>query len=261
MNGKWRLRGFDFHCHLDLCSNPSEMVKTCEKEKIFTLTVTTTPKAWVQNLSWTKSSRCVYAAPGLHPELAGERYCEITLLEKSIEESRLIGEIGLDGSPQHGKSWRIQKEVFIRALTKAQHLGGRVASIHSRRASKEVVKCLEENTTPNRVLPILHWFSGSIAIGRKAAELGCYFSVNHSTLEHKTGQALVKSLPENRLLMETDAPFTYLIDRKSKPADVVVTTEWLAAVRDIPVNEMRNILETNSRRVLAFADMDIDVQL
>jgi TatD DNase family protein len=252
------IRGFDFHCHVDLYPDPAGMIAACAKERIVTLAVTTTPKAWPQNRRWAEASNFVHAAPGLHPELAGQRHREIDLLEEYMEDSRLVGEIGLDGSPQHRKSWPLQQDVFVRALACAQRLGGRVVSIHSRRAAGPVVKCLQEHTTPDRVLPVLHWFSGSIAEGRRAAELGCYFSLNHRTLEHETGLALVRSLPEDRLLTETDAPFTSVGDRKSEPADVIGTVKRLAAARDISGADMRRVLAANAQRVFAFAGLEID---
>jgi TatD DNase family protein len=97
-----------------------------------------------------------------------------------------------DGRPQYRKSWDLQTDVFVRALKSAQRLGGRVVSVHSRRAANEVVKCIGEHTTTDRVLPILHWFSGSISAARRAVELGCYFSINRRTLEHEAGIALRK---------------------------------------------------------------------
>lgn len=258
MNDDQEIRGFDFHCHIDLYPDPAKVIAACEKKRIVTFAVTTTPKAWPQNRQWAEGSRYLYPAPGLHPELAGERHREIALLEEYMKESRLIGEIGLDGGPQYRKSRPAQEEVFARALTAAQRLGGRVVSIHSRRAANEVVTCLEEHTTPDRVLPILHWFSGSVSIAQKAASLGCYFSINHRTLEHETGLALVRSLPEDRLLTETDAPFTSVGDRESVPWDVIETAERLAAARDVPVVQMRRILGANARRVFAFGEVEID---
>jgi Tat protein secretion system quality control protein TatD with DNase activity len=70
---------------------------------------------------------------GLHPEGVGDRHQEVALLEEYMKESRLVGEIGLDGSPQYRKSWKIQTEVLVRALKSAERLGGRVVSLHSRR--------------------------------------------------------------------------------------------------------------------------------
>ena len=255
------IRGFDFHCHVDLYPDPPRVIAACERERIVTLAVTTTPKAWLQNRQWTEGSRYVFPALGLHPELASERHGEIALLEEHMGERRLIGEIGLDGSPKHRRSWRIQVEVFTRALTAAQRLGRCVVSIHSRRAASEVVECLEEHTTADRVLPILHWFSGSIAVGRKAASLGCYFSINHRTLEHESGLRLVRSLPEDRLLTETDAPFTSVGTRKSEPSDVIMTTKRLAVARDLSVAELRSILGANARQVFCFADVRTGMEL
>lgn len=258
MTDQLHVRGFDFHCHVDLYPDPAAMIAACQEQRIVTLAVTTTPKAWPQNRQWTQTSHYVHAAPGLHPELVGERHHETAMLEEHMKNSRLVGEIGLDGSPKHRKSWRLQMEVFVRALKRAQRLGGRVVSIHSRRAAGEVVRCLEEHTSRDRVLPILHWFSGPTADALKAASLGCYFSVNHRSLGHDKGLALVRSLPQDRLLTETDAPLTPANDRKDEPVDVVATAARLASARGTPMADMQRILAVNSRKVFRFADVDLN---
>jgi TatD DNase family protein len=254
-------RGFDFHCHIDLYPDPVGMIASCQKDQIVTLAVTTTPKAWPQNRKWAAQSVYTHAAVGLHPEVVGERHREVALLEEYMKDSRLVGEIGLDGSPQHRKSWPLQTDVFVRALASAQRLGGRVVSIHSRQAAKEVAAYLEEHTTPQRVLPILHWFSGSLAVARKAASIGCYFSINHRTLENDTGIALVRALPQDRLLTETDGPFTSVGERKSQPSDVMSTTKQLADIRGIPLQDMKRLLSSNAKRVFAFAGVNIEAPI
>jgi len=259
--GQATVRGFDFHCHIDLYPDPAGIIASCERTEIVTLAVTTTPKAWPQNLKWAAESLYVRAAVGLHPEVVAERYQELPLLEECIRESRLIGEVGLDGSPQLRKSWPRQIEVFSRVLREAQRLGGRIVSIHSRRATREVLECIAEHTTPGHVLPILHWFSGSKADAHKGATLGCYFSVNARSLEHDTGVALIRSLPEDRLLTETDGPFTASGHRASEPADVVRTVERLAAARGMAVPAMARVLATNAQRVFAFAGFEIEIDI
>jgi len=246
-------RGFDFHCHVDLFPDPVATIEACERGRIFTLAVTTTPKAWAQNRRWTAGRHYVHAALGLHPELVGERHTEIDLLEQLVTETAFIGEIGLDGSPQHRNSWQVQREVFIRTLCAAQRLGGRVASIHSRRAARQVLICLAEHTTTQRVLPILHWFSDTVTLARQAAEQGCYFSINHRMLSSRSGAAVVRGLPADRVLTETDAPFTDRADRESELRDVVTTVKQFAEIRGVPVDEMAAILAANAERVLAFA--------
>ena len=250
------VRGFDLHCHVDLFPDPVAMIAACEHERIVTLAVTTTPKAWIQNRRWTEASRYVHAAVGLHPELAGERHAEVDLLEQLIADTPFIGEVGLDRSPQYAKTLPLQRDIFIRALTAAQRLGSRVVSIHSRRAAKDVLDCLSEHTAPNRVMPILHWFSDAHVLARRAVSQGCYFSINHRMLESDAGATLVRSLPIDRILTETDAPFTGTQTRKSQPADVVETTQRLAGLRGVPVSEMRDSLAANTAHVFAFARID-----
>jgi TatD DNase family protein len=224
----------------------------CETARIVTLAVTTTPKAWDQNRKWTSGKRYIHAAVGLHPELVGDRHAEIDLLERLMVETPFIGEIGLDGSTPHRASLPAQRTVFTRVLKEAQRLGGRVLSIHSRRAAKDVVECLTANVSTDRVLPILHWFSDSVSSAERAARCGCYFSVNHRMLESAAGLALVRALPADRLLTETDAPFTMVGNRKAEPSDVVDTMARLAAARSVTLEAMTATLNANANRVFAF---------
>ena len=221
------------------------------------LAVTTTPKAWAQNREWTERSRYVYAALGLHPELVGKRYKEVSLLEEFMGQTRLVGEIGLDGSPRNRKSWERQIEVFSRALKRASDLGGRVLSIHSRRASDKVVETIALFTRADRVLPILHWYSGSKSTARKALDQGCYFSVNPRMLMNETGRELVESLPRERLLMETDAPFASVDSQKYDPALSVDAAEKVAQLKGIPTEEFKELLGKNARGVFGFAGIEL----
>ncbi|HJU03838.1 MAG TPA: Qat anti-phage system TatD family nuclease QatD [Nitrospiraceae bacterium] len=249
------IRGADFHCHVDLDRDPAALVEACERERIATVAVTTTPRAWPHNKKWMRDSRYVYPALGLHPELVAERYAELDLLERLLPESRLVGEVGLDGSRQHAASLPRQKEVFGTILSGAQALGGRVVTIHSRRAANDVIVMLEKLTTPDKLLPILHWFSGSMANARKAIAFGCYFSVNANMLETETGRSLIKNIPLERLLMETDSPFTSTDGRTSAPWDVIPTCDRLAKLLGTDAAALRTTIAQNSKRALAFAGL------
>lgn len=249
------VQGYDFHCHLDLFPDPAAAMADREKHRVVTIAVTTTPRAWAQNKLWTAGKRHVFAAVGLHPELACERFDEIDLLERLITESAFIGEIGLDGSPPHRRTLPMQRQNFVRILQTAQRLGRRVASIHSRRAAQHVLECLETHTTAARVLPILHWFSDRPSTAERAVEQGCYFSINHRMLASASGAALVRRLPADRLLTETDAPFTETGGRKSQPKDVLATASTLAGLRGVSIAEMSQQLGANAARVFAFAGL------
>ena len=252
------IRGFDFHCHVDLHPDPAVIIQQCERERIAVVAVTTTPKAWPQNYLWTKSSTYVFAAVGLHPELVGERFSEVELLEKRIRDSRFVGEVGLDGSPQHRPNYDKQREVFARTLDASQKHRGRVVTIHSRCATRDVITLIEEHIDPADVLCILHWFSGSAALMQRAIRAGCYFSVNTAMLKHDRGKTLVQSIPQDRLLTETDSPFTEIDDRKTVPWDALTTITQLAKLYGEPDSKMKNIITNNAKCVFQFAGINLE---
>lgn len=240
--------GFDFHCHVDLHKDPTAIIARCNVEKVFTLAVTTTPKAFPANVEWTANAAYVVPAIGLHPEVVGDRFAELPLLLSGIKRSAFIGEVGLDGSPQHKRSYTKQQEVFSQVLKTAQSEGGKVITIHSRRAARDVIDMIERLTTPDRVMCILHWFSGSRAEMVRAAAAGCYFSVNANMLDNEKAEPLLSAIPADRLLTETDAPFGQTELRASVPWDAISTEKRLATrfKRDAPCRE-------NALRVLQFA--------
>ena len=250
-------RAFDFHCHVDLHPNPPVLIRECEERRIKVFAVTTTPKAWPRNLEWTNCSKYVHTGVGLHPELVGKRFAEIDLLEETIAKTRLVGEIGLDGSPQHRVTYPKQKEVFKRALISAQKHGGRVITIHSRRAARDVIEAIEDHTDRSRVLCIMHWFSGSVAELRRAAELGCYFSVNSAMLRHERGIKLIQSIPRERLLTETDSPFTNVNGKKSVPWNTIDTCDQLAHLLDESRRAIEESIAENANQVFQFANITV----
>jgi TatD DNase family protein len=254
------IQGFDFHCHIDLHADPVSVMEECKQQRVVVVAVTTTPKAWPQNREWARGNDYIYSASGLHPELVGERYAEVGLLERQIRECQFVGEVGLDGSAQHRKSFEKQREVFRRVLDKAQEMGGRVLTIHSRRAARDVIEEIESRTDSQRVLCILHWFSGSVTDARRAVSAGCYFSVNRTMLANERGRSLVESLPSERLLTETDSPFTAVGSRKSMPWDVLTTTVQLADVRGTGSDEMAATMIENGERVLGFVGSELPVR-
>src|SRR5437868_891310 len=100
MNDEIQFNGVDFHCHLDLFQDYEAAIARAEAARIYTLTVTTTPKAWARNHELTRQTRFVRAALGLHPQLVAERAEELSLWERHLSETRYVGEVGLDAGPK-----------------------------------------------------------------------------------------------------------------------------------------------------------------
>ena len=233
MSNLQEAESFDFHCHVDLYPDPLKVIQECEAKKAFTLAVTTTPKAWKQNLEWTKSSKLVQPALGLHPELVGERFNELGLIEQYIDETCFIGETGLDGSLRYKSSWKVQKEIFCKILTMSCSSSPKVISIHSREASKEVIDILKPYTEFKKILCILHWYTGTLPDLKRALAIGCYFSINHKMLNTQKGCSIVRQLPLNRILTETDGPFTSTQTKVILPTDTVETIRSIASIKNM----------------------------
>jgi TatD DNase family protein len=121
----------DFHCHLDLYPDHAALIGECDRERVATLAVTTTPKAWQGNLSLASRSEMVRVGLGLHPQLISERASEIVLFEKLLIDSRYVGEVGLDAGPKFYRSFEVQERIFARVLSACNEQGNKVLSIHS----------------------------------------------------------------------------------------------------------------------------------
>ena len=240
----------DFHCHLDLYRDHGAAVKACERAGVRTLAVTTTPRAWPRNQALTSSTRHVRAALGLHPQLVAERVDELSIWMQYLSQTRYVGEVGLDAGPRFYRSLDTQKHVFRRVLQACAEHGDKVLSVHSVRAVKAVLDAIETYLPPSRGKIVLHWFTGTQAEARRAIELGCYFSINAEMLKSDRHRGLVTSLPLERMLTETDGPFTMREGRPTEPSDVRHAVEALGALRHLPASRMRELIRDNLRTML-----------
>ncbi len=132
----------DFHCHLDLYPDPHAVAQDCAARGLYVLSVTTTPSAWKGTSALAAGAPRIRTGLGLHPQLAHERKRELELFERLLPETRYVGEIGLDGAPEYKPYWSDQMAVFKRILDACRNAGGRILSIHSRRAASAVLDVL-----------------------------------------------------------------------------------------------------------------------
>jgi TatD DNase family protein len=242
--------GVDFHCHLDLYPDFVTAIATAEAARIYTLTVTTTPKAWPRNHELTRGTRYVRAALGLHPQLVAERAGELALWEHHLAEARYIGEVGLDAGPRFYKSLDVQKQVFRTILERCADAGGKILTVHSVRSVPMVLDMIERHLPRNRGVAVLHWFTGTKAEARRAAAFGCYFSINAEMMRSERGRALVAELPMDRLLTETDGPFTQMDGRPTEPTDARKAIDTLARVRNLAANTVDKAVRANLQTLL-----------
>lgn len=238
----------DFHCHLDLYPNALEVYAQTVERNTFTWLVTTSPRAFTATSRVLGSHGNILITPGLHPEIAHERHGELADLLEQIKHVSAVGEVGLDGSRRFQHSYETQRKVFTAAIAQCAAVGGRVLSIHSRQAVKDVLSVLAQH--PGFGTAVLHWFTGTVAELKAASDMGCWFSIGPAAFNSASGKSLAKKLPRDRVVPESDGPFAQVDGATVMPWSSDNTAELLARAWDLPVSEVKLRLEANSRRLI-----------
>lgn len=241
----------DLHCHLDLYPNPVAVVAKCRELGLYVLSVTTTPSAFDGTVALAKDAPRIRTGLGLHPQLARERRSELPLFEKLLPRTPYVGEIGLDGAPECRPYWDDQMTVFESALAACQAVGGRIMSLHSRRAATQVLDGLQRY--PGAGTAVFHWFSGNPRELERAAATGCWFSVGPAMLASTKGRALATLMPRDRVLTETDGPFAKVDGAAALPWDCQLAVAGLADLWGQRPEEIKKRLKQNLRRLTGVA--------
>lgn len=205
----------DLHCHLDLYKDPHAIVERCSKLRLYVLSVTTVPSAFEGTIALTANTNRIRTALGLHPELAATRMHEIPLFERLVNRTRYVGEVGLDGSKDHRVSLDQQTVVLSDILKICARAGGRIISLHSRGATGIILDLISTHMTAGKF--ILHWYLGNTRQVAHAAEMGCWFSVSPKMLTSSRGQAVAAAMPRDRVLPESDGPFSVVNGQPTCP--------------------------------------------
>ncbi len=206
----------------------------------------------------------VYAAVGMHPHdakrLDGAALAELRELARQPKVVA-VGEIGLDfyrnlSPPEQ------QRRAFRAQLAWAAKLGKPVV-IHDRDAHDEILDVLAEWASDLRHSPlagrlgVLHTFSGDQAMAKRAIELGFYISIS-GPVTYKNARQLpevVRALPLERLLVETDSPFLTPHPHRGKrnePAYVRLVAEAIADLKGVSFNALAEVTTANAQRLFQF---------
>jgi TatD DNase family protein len=211
------------------------------------------PAIWRSTIELAQKHAAIRFTLGLHPNHANEDANPIWLeLRRLINETRpiAIGEIGLDYFRDYALK-ATQLRVFGRQLDLAAEFQLPVV-IHQREAEDDLRAVLRERR--GQVPWILHSFDGSQELADEALAAGCYFGVGG--LMTRAGSAglreILKSVPLDRLLLETDSP--YLVpkgvkNRRNEPANIPLIAESLAALLERPLGEIARQTTANAERV------------
>ncbi|MCZ7535252.1 MAG: TatD family hydrolase [Acidimicrobiia bacterium] len=209
-----------------------------------------------QALTLAGTHREVLASVGLHPHDASQLPAVWGMLEPLIHADRVvaIGETGLDHHYMHSSA--DEQEASFRTHIRLAKRVDRALVVHTREAWDETFRLLEEEGLPERV--VIHCFSGGADEARRAVDLGAYVSFSGIVSFPKADdvRAAVAVVPDDRLLVETDAPFLAPAPhrgRPNEPAYVSLVGAAVAAAKGVDATTVERLTRENAARVYGLA--------
>lgn len=194
----------------------------------------------------------LFATVGMHPHDAkGISEEDLARLKKLSQEPKVvaIGETGLDFYYTHSPR-EVQIEIFCRFIHMARESNLPLV-VHDRDAHQEIADILQQEGG-GKLEGVIHCFTGDYEAARRFLDLGFYLSFS-GIVTFKNAEALrdvVRKVPLDRMLVETDSPYLAPVPNRGKrnePAFVRLVAEKIAEVRSIPPNEVAGITARNTQ--------------
>lgn len=254
----------DHHCHLDFPQFASDLAgvvtRAHENGVGMMVTISTRVRQFASVLAVAERFDSVYCSVGTHPHNADEE--RDVPVDTIIDLSRhpkvvAVGEAGLDYYYQHASA-AAQAEGFRRHIHAAR-VTGLPLEIHTRDADADTLAILQDEHAKGAFPAVLHCFTGGRELAMRAVDMGLYVSFS-GVITFKKSEALrdiVRDVPLDRLLVETDAPFLAPDPYRGKtnePAYVVRTAAALADVKGISRESIAVVTTDNFFRLYAKAD-------
>jgi len=239
----------DSHCHLDLLLQQQDfetlktiLVKAREADVRYLHTICTRLDTFKNIIVIAEKYPDIFASVGVHPNEAMTTFSHGILLELSQHQKVIsLGETGLDYFfNQDKKHHKIQQESFIQHIIASQKNKLPVV-IHTRSAEEDTLAIIKEYKNIQEFSGLIHCFTSSKDFARKVLDLGLYISISGIVTFKKsiTLQEVVKFLPIDKILVETDAPYLSPVPKRGKtnePSYIKYTIEHIAKIKDMNID-------------------------
>jgi len=246
----------DSHCHLEyepMGSNLDEVIERALKNNVkYLLSISTTNESYTRILKITEKYPNIYGSYGIHPHETKDykNLNEQEIIQKISLSKKIIGigETGLDYYYNHSDRL-IQKKIFSEHIKAAQKLNLPLI-IHSRSAEEDTYQIIKNEKKNKKFKALIHCFTGSKEFAHKLIDLGCYISAS-GVVTFKNSKDLADtflSLPNNRILVETDSPYLSpepLRGKPNEPSHIVHTVNFLSKIKNIDPTKFAEITSSN----------------
>lgn len=254
----------DSHCHLDFPDFADEREAVVARARdagvIGMLTICTKMAAFPAIRSFAEAHPGIWCSVGVHPhEAEAADGIDAARLTRETAHPKVIGigEAGLDYYYEH--SPRGAQERVFRAHIAAARATGLPIIIHSRDADEDMVRILDEEQAEGAFPGLIHCFSSGPAVAEAALRHGMYISFSGIvTFKNATAvREVARSVPLDRLLVETDAPYLAPVPVRGKrcePAFTAHTARFVAALREVATEDLARQTTDNFFRLFSRAD-------
>ncbi|GAA4008789.1 TatD family hydrolase [Sphingomonas humi] len=249
----------DSHCHLNypgLVEHEGEVLARARARGVEGfLNISTRQREWAEVVAATERHDDVWASIGVHPhEADAHPDLGTAALVDAAAHPRVvaIGECGLDYF--YDKSDRDSQKARFRAQIDAARQADLPLIIHTRDAEEDTTAILAEEAAKGGVKGVLHCFTGTQWLADRGLEIGFFISLS-GIVTFKSArdlQEVARTIPEDRLLVETDSPFLAPVPNRGKtcePAFVADTAAFVASLRDQSPEQLAKTTTANFFRL------------
>lgn len=239
----------DSHCHLNYKGLVEQQGDVLDRARSVGVTamlnIATRENEWDDVLAIAEANTDVWASVGIHPHDADQHpHIDVSKLIDRAQHPRVvgIGETGLDY--YYDKSDRARQQDSFRSHIAAARETGLPIIVHTREAEDDTYAIMAEEMRKGKYTGVIHCFTASQDFADKALDLGLYISISGIVTFKNAAdlQASARTIPSDRLLIETDAPFLAPVPHRGKPGEpafVADTARFLADLRGEGEEELR----------------------
>jgi len=252
----------DAHSHVDRYDLAGEgaleaALEEITRYRIFTISNSMDLSSYQRNLAISEMCGLVLPIFGVHPWNAPQYARRLEDLGEAIQQSPMIGEIGLDHYfVKDASEYPDQRRVFEFFLAAAREQE-KIVNLHTKGAEEAVLELLDRYEISRA---IAHWYSGPLDILQELAARGVYFTIGIEVLYSRHIQTIAQAIPLGQLLTETDNPGgpREFIGGPGMPGLVQEVVRGIAEVRETTVEAMTQIIHTNLLQLIRDAPGLVD---
>ena len=243
----------DSHCHLQYKGLVEDQAAVLQRARAAGvsgfLNISTRQSEWDQVIGTAQRENDVWASVGIHPHEA-DAHADLgaaALIEAAAHPKVIgIGETGLDYYYEH--SDRATQQALFRTHIAVSRETGLPLIVHTRDAEADTAHILAEEMEKGAFPALIHCFTASAEFARMVLDLGLTISLS-GIVTFKSApdlQALAATLPEERLLVETDAPFLAPIPHRGQTCEPAFTADTARFVAQLRGTEAERLAEATT---------------